>query len=178
MSSFSCVPVLPVAEKALTASRRTLLFMAWLAPISALPLAPFSTFFAKSGVFRDFEGVRHRFYGLLRPPEKRIDPAKVLFACFAVGIRRNRQKILFFQGPQITPKTARTAHFVVSGNPFMREVFAVGGQHLQGQFMSGTITNLFGNATLFPTFFILGPLFGKIQTHIHQGIFFPRSEVG
>ena len=46
MSSFSCVPALPAAEKALTASGMTLLFVAWVAPIWALPLDPFSTFFA------------------------------------------------------------------------------------------------------------------------------------
>ena len=45
------MPVLSVAEKALTASRRTLLFVVWEAPISALPLARFSTFFASASDF-------------------------------------------------------------------------------------------------------------------------------
>jgi hypothetical protein len=40
------LPALPAAEKVLTASALTLLFVDWVAPNSALPLAPFSTFFA------------------------------------------------------------------------------------------------------------------------------------
>ena len=60
MSSFSCVPALPAAEKALTASGMTLLFVAWVAPIWALPLDPFSTFFAKA-----FD---HRLWGMENPP--------------------------------------------------------------------------------------------------------------
>ncbi len=44
------LPALPAAEKVLTASALTLLFVDWVAPISALPLAPFSTFFASVGL--------------------------------------------------------------------------------------------------------------------------------
>src|SRR3990172_1781250 len=97
------------------------------------------------------------------------------FKVAEAGIGWNRQKVLFAQSPQIPAKTAGTAHFVIPGYPAMRQILAVIFKHLQSQFLTGLIANMFRYAAFFATNSIFAPLFGKIQTLIHQGMFFTRS---
>ena len=88
-----------------------------------------------------------------------------------VGIRRDIQKILVIQGPQIT---SGTAHFVISGYSLMWQVVAIYIQHIQYQVMSGLIANVFWNAVPLSVSFIFSPLFRKIQTGIDQCVILTR----
>ncbi len=92
-----------------------------------------------------------------------------------VAIGWNGQKVLFAQTPQIPAKTARTAHFIISGYPFMRKIFAVVFKHIQRQFMTSLIANMFRNAAFLSANFIFDPIFRNVQTLICQSMLFARS---
>src|SRR4030043_18679 len=122
----------------------------------------------------------------IKPP---INPLKRLFGRLAsasigrrfalevtnIGVTWNRQKILFIQSPQIPSKTTRTAHFIISGYPAMRQIPAIVFKHIQSQFFTGLIANMFRHAAFLSPGLIICPLFRKIQSLIYQTMFFTRG---
>ena len=68
-----------------------------------------------------------RLFGLRAPATV---SRRFAFKVANVAIGWNCQNILFAQIPQIPAETARTAHFVITGYPFMRKIFAIVFKHI------------------------------------------------
>ena len=91
------------------------------------------------------------------------------------GVRGHSQHVTLAQMVQFPAKPGRTAHFVVSGNPSVRQNASLGFQHFQHQLMPSLIAKLLGNPTGFATATILRPFSRNIQPHIDQCVFGPRN---
>jgi len=92
-----------------------------------------------------------------------------------VGVRRHGQKIRLSRGAQLPAKPRRTAHFVVAGDPRVRQKIALLGEHLQRQLVSRAKANLFRYAADLPSGLVLGPLLWEIQAHVYQGMLLRRG---
>src|SRR5271155_6131663 len=85
-------------------------------------------------------------------------------------VRGHGQEIPLVQVPQSPTKPGAVAHFVIAGNPVMRQQGTLLPKHFQSQFTSRLEAYLRGHAALLATGFVASPLRWQVQPKIPQRV--------